>query len=159
MKWHKYYLDMLENVGKLSPDKHSKVSCIFTDGDHIILMTGYNGFPRKVIHEDYRLERPEKYHWMAHAETNGIANAARKGVALHKSTLYTSAPPCVECTKLIINVGVQEIVMEKVNWESWWKSESGLMRDIAFFSIHQRKMLKEVGIPLILVNGKEICSI
>jgi len=45
-----------------------------------------------------------------HAEANAIAFAARHGVALLGSTIYTTHAPCVPCAQLIINSGIKEVV-------------------------------------------------
>lgn len=45
-----------------------------------------------------------------HAEANAIAFAARHGVCLEGTTLYTTLAPCLRCAQLIVNVGVVEIV-------------------------------------------------
>lgn len=44
-----------------------------------------------------------------HAEANAIAFAARKGIALEGSELYTTVSPCVSCAKLIINSGIKKV--------------------------------------------------
>lgn len=44
-----------------------------------------------------------------HAEQAAIVSAARTGVALHGSTLYTTTFPCHECTKFIVGAGIIEV--------------------------------------------------
>lgn len=45
-----------------------------------------------------------------HAEQNAIIQAANHGVSLRGSTLYSTTHPCVICTKMIINAGIQRVV-------------------------------------------------
>jgi dCMP deaminase len=45
-----------------------------------------------------------------HAEANAIAYAARNGVALEGSTLYTSLTPCRACAQLIVQAGIREVL-------------------------------------------------
>jgi dCMP deaminase len=44
-----------------------------------------------------------------HAEANAIAFAARKGIATERAVLYTTVSPCLACSKLIINAGIEEV--------------------------------------------------
>lgn len=45
-----------------------------------------------------------------HAEANAIAFAARHGIRLEDSQMYTTCSPCVPCAKLIINAGIRCVV-------------------------------------------------
>jgi len=45
-----------------------------------------------------------------HAEANAIIQAAKNGVAIEASTIYTTASPCWPCFKLVANSGVRRIV-------------------------------------------------
>jgi dCMP deaminase len=47
-----------------------------------------------------------------HAEANGIAYAARKGVSLEGSELHVTISPCLACAMLIVNAGVVRVVFE-----------------------------------------------
>lgn len=44
-----------------------------------------------------------------HAEQAAIVSAARTGVAIGGSTLYTTTFPCHECTKIIVGAGIIEV--------------------------------------------------
>uniref|UniRef100_A0A6M3JA11 Putative CMP/dCMP deaminase zinc-binding n=1 Tax=viral metagenome TaxID=1070528 RepID=A0A6M3JA11_9ZZZZ len=47
----------------------------------------------------------------AHAETNCISDAARRGVCVEGSTLMLNTqPPCMECSKVLINAGIVGVV-------------------------------------------------
>lgn len=47
-----------------------------------------------------------------HAEANGIAWAARNGVALEGSEVHITNLPCPSCTLLIINAGISRVVYD-----------------------------------------------
>lgn len=84
--------------------------------DRQILSTGYNGSPRGLPHCD------DVGHWMVdmggrqscvrtiHAEKNAIVQAARNGVRIEGATLYTTAYPCPDCGRAIINAGIVSVV-------------------------------------------------
>jgi len=44
-----------------------------------------------------------------HAEANAIIQAAKNGVRIEGSELYTTASPCWNCFKLIANAGIRKI--------------------------------------------------
>lgn len=89
--------------------------------DRRIIATGYNGAPAKMAHcsevgchIDSATFSPDANGRgctrAVHAEANAIAYAAREGIALEGTTLYTTHSPCVRCAQLIINAGVREVV-------------------------------------------------
>ena len=48
-----------------------------------------------------------------HAEQNAIIQAAYHGVGIRGATLYCTNHPCIICSKMIINAGIQKIVFEQ----------------------------------------------
>jgi len=129
MNWTQYFLNIAEQVKLKSKDKYTQIGAVIVGEDNEILSTGYNSFPRGLCDTvDERQERPEKYFYMVHAESNSIVNAARTGVSIKNSKLYlTCGIPCAECTKLIINSGITEIFCkdtnEDVKGEQWDESK------------------------------------
>jgi len=45
-----------------------------------------------------------------HSEQNAIIQAAYHGISIAGSTLYCTNKPCVICSKMLINAGVQRVV-------------------------------------------------
>jgi dCMP deaminase len=66
-----------------------------------------------------------------HAEQNAIIQAAYHGVEIRGATLYCTNHPCIICSKMMINAGIQKIVFEE-----------GYADDLA------REMLKESEIKV-----------
>lgn len=79
--------------------------------DRTILSTGYNGSIRGTEHCDEAGHMMEGGHCVRtiHAEANAIIQAARNGVRVEGSEIYTTASPCWECFKLIVNAGINRI--------------------------------------------------
>jgi len=87
--------------------------------DKRILATGYNGAPVGIRHcEDTgclreRLNvRPGERHELCrglHAEQNVIIQAAYYGATTKGTTLYSTHMPCIICSKMLINAGVEKI--------------------------------------------------
>jgi dCMP deaminase len=46
----------------------------------------------------------------SHGEENAITQAAYHGVSLRGGSLYTTFCPCLICTKMIINAGIEEVI-------------------------------------------------
>lgn len=75
-----------------------RVGTIFTDPSGAILSTGRNGSPSKRPHcnkinntIDWRCP------FCIHSEKNGINHAARRGISLKGSFVYTLYRPCISC--------------------------------------------------------------
>ena len=79
--------------------------------DKNILSTGYNGSIRGMPHCDEAGHDMRDGHCVrtVHAEANAIIQAARHGVRIDGADIYTTASPCWECFKLIINAGIIRI--------------------------------------------------
>lgn len=115
MKWEEYFRQIAHTVKLKSKDKNTQIGAVIVGSNSEIRSTGYNSFPRGIedFHEE-RQERPEKYYWFSHAETNAIVNAARIGVSTNNCTMYMTCDlPCVDCTRAIINSGIKILFCEK----------------------------------------------
>jgi len=129
MEWNEYFLSIAETVKLKSKDQSTQIGAVIVGENNEVLSTGYNSFPRGLDDNlKERQERPEKYFYMVHAESNAIVNAARVGVSLKNSTIYlTCGIPCCECTKLIINAGIKTIfcknTIEDVKGSHWDESK------------------------------------
>ena len=44
-----------------------------------------------------------------HAEANSLIQAAKNGVMINGAALYTTASPCWNCFKLVVNAGMKKI--------------------------------------------------
>jgi dCMP deaminase len=111
--WDEYYLKVCRVVALRSKDPSTKIGCVIVGPAHEIRSTGYNSFPRG-IRDDVpeRLQRPEKYLWIEHAERNAIFNAARAGTPLEGCTIYVEIMPCMDCTRAIVQAGIRQVVID-----------------------------------------------
>lgn len=77
--------------------------------DNMIISDGYNGTPSGFANvcED---ENGVTWPYVLHAEANAITKVARSNNSSEGSTLYVTASPCVECSKLIIQAGIRRVV-------------------------------------------------
>ena len=77
--------------------------------DKMIISDGYNGTPsgfENVCEDDNNVTKP----YVLHAEANAITKLARSSNNSDGSTLYVTAAPCIECSKLIIQSGIKRVV-------------------------------------------------
>ncbi len=138
------FIPIAEAISTLSKDPSTKVGAVIIDNDSNILSTGFNGFPRGVndIEERYK-NRDVKLKYVAHAEANAIAQAARVGAKLLGSSLIVTALyPCSNCTKLIIQAGIKTIYVPTMNpWSTniHWHEER----------VISKEMFYEAGIEII----------
>lgn len=87
--------------------------------NNVIISTGYNGAPRGFPHcldngcrrDELKIASGERHEECigVHAEQNALLQASREGA--ESGTLYVNAFPCKICAKLIINAGLQRVVM------------------------------------------------
>ena len=77
--------------------------------DNMIISDGFNGTPSgfaNVCEDENGITLP----YVLHAEANAITKVAQSNNSSKGSTLYVTASPCVECSKLIIQAGIIRVV-------------------------------------------------
>lgn len=152
-----YYLDIAETVLKRSTCIRRKFGAIVVKNDEII-STGYNGAPRGrkncsdldyCQREKLGVPRGERYELCrsVHAEANAIISASRAD--LLGSTLYLTghdaktdvlegaAEPCAMCKRLILNAGIERVVIRitsdeyrEIDVASWVDTDDSLAEEI-----------------------------
>lgn len=82
--------------------------------DGRILVTGYNGAPRGMPHCNHTHDLPDSggCKTAVHAEANAISFAARHGINLDGSQLYSTFTPCLACSQLIVNSGINRVYIK-----------------------------------------------
>ena len=109
--WDEYFMEIARQVASRATCDRKHVGAVLVR-DRIILSTGYNGSIRGMPHCDEVGHLMENGHCVAtvHAEANAVLQAARTGVRIEGSALYTTASPCWPCFKLVANAGILRIV-------------------------------------------------
>ena len=77
--------------------------------DQRIISDGYNGTPsgfENVCEDENNVSKP----YVLHAEANAISKVARSHNSSDGATLYVTASPCIECSKLIIQAGIKRVI-------------------------------------------------
>lgn len=127
------------------------VGCVFVSREgHTILSTGYNGSPRNLPHcYEVGCDLDESGHCVRtiHAEINAIVQAARDGISLKDSEVYSTMFSCYVCFKAIANVGVKTIYYDvEYKPKKYAEQIARVRRDAALMGVK-------------LVNKKDVCDI
>jgi dCMP deaminase len=116
--WPEYFMSIAQLVATRSTCLRRKVGAVLVK-DKRIMATGYNGAPIGLRHceqtgclrEQLKVKPGERHELCRglHAEQNVIIQAAYYGVTTKGTTLYSTHLPCIICSKMLINAGVEKI--------------------------------------------------
>ena len=107
-KFDQRYLEMAQVWAKNSYCKRRQVGALIVK-DRMIISDGYNGTPsgfENICEDENGITKP----YVLHAEANAITKVAQSGNSSKEATLYVTASPCMECSKLIIQAGIKRVV-------------------------------------------------
>ena len=107
-KFDSRYLEMAAIWAKNSYCKRRQVGALIVK-DRMIISDGYNGTPagfENICEDENGITKP----YVLHAEANASSKVAKSGNSSEGSTLYVTASPCLECSKLIIQAGIKRVV-------------------------------------------------
>ncbi len=116
--WDEYFISIARVVASRSNCVKRRVGAVIAV-DRRIISTGYNGTPRGVRNcNEGGCPRCNSFAeggtrldecLCSHAEENAITQAAYHGVSVRGGAIYTTLSPCLMCTKMIINAGIEEV--------------------------------------------------
>ena len=145
--WNEYFMSIALLVSQRSTCIRRHVGAVIVKNKRI-LSTGYNGVPSGIKHctevgclrDKLNIPSGEKHELCRglHAEQNAIIQAAYHGVEIKGSELYCTNQPCIICSKMIINAGINTIYFR-----------DGYPDDLSF------EMLKEADINLVRLPANE----
>ena len=109
--WHTYFMNIARQASTRSTCDRKHVGAVIVR-DKTILSTGYNGSIRGMPHCDDVGHDMVSGHCVRtiHAEMNALAQAAKRGVAVGDSSIYTTASPCWDCFRVLVNAGIGRFV-------------------------------------------------
>ncbi|MDE7407221.1 MAG: dCMP deaminase family protein [Muribaculaceae bacterium] len=131
------YLRMASIWAENSYCTRRKVGAIIVR-DGMIISDGYNGTPsgfENICEDEHGVTRP----YVLHAEANAITKVARSNNSSDGATLYVTASPCMECSKLIIQAGVRRVV-----YNEEYRLSDGL------------ELLKRAGVECVHIDNLDI---
>ncbi len=118
LPWPEYFMSITYMVAERSTCMRRKVGAIAVKNKRI-LATGYNGAPASIRHclsteclrQQKNIPSGERHEICRglHAEQNVIIQSALHGVLLSGADIYCTTFPCVLCSKMLINCGINKI--------------------------------------------------
>lgn len=105
--WDEYFMSVCYLISKRSSCNRLHVGCVITKDDRIVT-TGYNGHLPGAPHNSVVRDGHEQM--TVHAESNAVADSAKRGVSLNGCTAYVTHIPCLTCTKMLIAAGIKHII-------------------------------------------------
>ncbi|MEE4240028.1 MAG: dCMP deaminase family protein [Desulfopila sp.] len=113
LSWDEYFMAVALLSAQRSKDPSTQVGACVANKDNKIVGVGYNGFPWGCSDDDLPWDRAgdflnTKYPYVCHAELNAVLNSISRD--LRGCRIYVGLFPCNECTKVIIQAGIEEII-------------------------------------------------
>lgn len=130
------YLRMARIWAENSYCQRRKVGALVVK-NKMIISDGYNGTPsgfENQCEDNNNVTKP----YVLHAEANAITKLARSNNNSDNATLYVTAAPCIECSKLIIQAGIKRVV-----YGEKYRLEDGI------------NLLKKANIEVIYLNPED----
>ena len=104
------FIPVVEAIAALSKNPKRTVGAVIFTQDLRIVATGYNDLSKGIPHISLLYQQPDKDKYLAHAEENAIAQAAKYGHATNNCImLVTGLQPCSRCSRLIVQAGIVEV--------------------------------------------------
>lgn len=143
ISWEEYFMGVAKLSAMRSKDPGTQVGACIVNKDLRIVGIGYNGLPQGCSDEIFPWSNTgeftnTKYPYVVHAEANAILNATTN---LKGASIYVTLFPCNECTKLIIQSGIKEIVYESNKYQDSKEHEAAIkMLDASGVTYRQIKV-------------------
>ena len=111
IKWDEYFMLQALIVSSRSTCDRAFVGCVLVK-DKRVIATGYNGALSGLsdcITSGHYLRDNHCIRTM-HSESNAVAQCAKLGISWYHATAYVTHFPCLNCTKTLIQSGIDKIV-------------------------------------------------
>jgi dCMP deaminase len=120
ISWDEYFMQIAHLVSRRSTCIRRNVGAVIVK-DKRMLATGYNGAPRGLKHcletgcvrDKLKIPSGQRHELCRglHGEQNAIIQASLYGISVKASAIYITNQPCIICAKMLINAGVNEIII------------------------------------------------
>lgn len=134
LRYDKAYLRMAKTWAELSHCNRKQVGALIVK-DGMIISDGFNGTPSG-FDNCCEADNGETHWYVLHAEANAILKVAKSTHNSFGATLYLTLSPCKDCSKLVIQSGINRVV-----FINKYKDDSGL------------KFLKLAGVDVVQIEN------
>ena len=107
--WDSYFMKIAEISTLRSKDPKSQVGACVVNAENKIVGMGYNGMPRGCSDDEFPWSKPEKHLYVCHAEMNAMLNSNDINM-VKGSKIYTTLFPCNNCVKMMLQLGIREVI-------------------------------------------------
>lgn len=112
---------MVRAFAEYSDDPRVKVGAVI-EKDGVFVSGGSNCLPGAMFPEDIPGWPENKHLFLHHAEEQAISSAMWAGKDLGGATLYVNAYPCDTCARLIVEAGIEKVVLvDELELKPEWK--------------------------------------
>ena len=148
ISWDEFFMSVAIAAQRRSKDPNTQVGACIANTNHRILSVGYNGTP-SALNDDFfpwgTSDDPlqDKHNYVVHAEANAIIAAPREqmlgatlylvGRDMSTGKIMSDANSCTMCKRLIINAGIDRVVIRNtereysvVHVEDWVREDDSL---------------------------------
>ena len=113
--WDEFFMKVAIAAQLRSKDPNTQVGACIADTNHRILSVGYNGTPSALNDDDFPWGTDDdplnyKHIYVVHAEANAVLNYRGSLKDMKDATVYVTLFPCHECAKILVQVGIGEVV-------------------------------------------------
>ena len=141
--WDEYFMRFAELTAERSTCLRRQVGAVIVKDKHVIA-TGYNGAPRGLPHceekggclrQQLNVPSGERHELCRalHAEQNALIQSAVHGQSVLGGTIYITLHPCSICSKMLVNAGIEKIIV----------------KDDEYNDPLAKEILEEAGIPVV----------
>ena len=134
LRYDKAYLRMAKTWSELSHCNRKQVGAIIVKNG-MIISDGYNGTPSG-FDNCCESDSGETHWYVLHAEANAILKVAKSTHDCNGATLYLTLSPCKDCSKLVVQSGINQVVFMKL-----YKDDSGV------------KFLESAGVEIVQIDN------
>jgi dCMP deaminase len=118
-QWNDIWFNVAKVISSRSRCDRAQIGAVIINGDDRIISTGYNGAASGYPTEGGCMNWCDRAKGLTglsgaydgcpsiHAEANALLYVDRS--AMHGAKMYVTAPPCMNCAKLISNSGIGEV--------------------------------------------------
>jgi dCMP deaminase len=110
LRYDRAYLKMAQSWSQLSHCVRKQVGAIIVK-DEMIISDGYNGTPAGFENSCEDINGNTQW-YVLHAEANAILKVAKSTNNCKGATLYLTLSPCKDCSKLVLQAGIQRVVFQ-----------------------------------------------
>ena len=141
-----YFRQLYRYAMNNSKDTSTQNAALLTDSGSGIIAIEWNNLPENINQSKNRLERPNKYYYMEHAERNVLYKTIKMGMPTYGLTMYCPWYSCSDCARAIIQCGIKRVIGHKEYFDRTpdrWKESCAIGME----------MMQEAGVKCMVWSG------